>query len=160
MPQALCICHPLHGDCNPKLLTARVETDFVEQHDVKLFHLASMDLRGLVHISKLARRGLRRVEKYPACRSKGSSMLLRRVVDIGFLGANVKVIFLKMKVQKAANLQSFSPGLHKTNRELSSFAALSHSWGKKQVITTTGATLESRRAWCGPNCQKRFKMLF
>jgi hypothetical protein len=81
-----------------------------------------------------------------ALRNRPLSMLPRHVVDIGFLGANVKAIFLKMKVQKAANLQSFSPGLHKTNRELSRFTALSHSCGMKQVITTTSATLESRRA--------------
>lgn len=62
MLQALCICYSLLGSCNPKLPAARVETGFVQQRDVKLFHWSSIDLRGLVHISKFVRRGLRRVE--------------------------------------------------------------------------------------------------
>jgi hypothetical protein len=82
MLKALCICYSLQGSCNPKLPAARVETDFVQQRDVKLFHWAFMDLRGLVHISKFVRCGRRYVEKYPACGSKGSSILPRRVVDI------------------------------------------------------------------------------
>ena len=49
------------------------------------------------------------------------------------------------------DLKLFSPCLHETTNQIGNYATLSHCWGKTQIITTTTATLESRKKGIGYN---------